>query len=430
MELNREQIVETVITEYKRLTNIDCQFIPAEACEENDAVFDECRCGFCVCILSTEKGKQSCRQFRTRLTQYAGYTQKSYISICHAGLYEMMTPLYLDGKLKGYFNVIARTESPEDGTSSAVEQLHNKYGCGTDRLLEEFQKIPAFQKKYVNPNLQLMDALLLQKTGMLSHSTAESGEGEEAKNPVVEQLPNIFFYHTYTELMDRAMNASPKAFGFVNQLQNKAFSLLFMTIQSGDIARAKEITDYIFKLALQEDTLEKQKRSAQILMNKCVDSFLLKKNYFDKAYEFTGAAIAEACYARDTAEVMIAIQNYFESLVQAYYLDNQENDPVVHRIIAFIEENYMRPFTVQQMLKELNISHSHANRVFVSQMGCSIKWYVNEYRMYQAQCMLRDTDWSVEKIALRVGYTNVRSFYKMYSKQYCLTCSEMRQFAR
>ena len=50
--------------------------------------------------------------------------------------------------------------------------------------------------------------------------------------------------------------------------------------------------------------------------------------------------------------------------------------------------------------------------------------------MYQAQCMLRDTDWPVEKIALCVGYTNVRSFYKMYSKQYCLTCTEMRQFVR
>lgn len=340
----------------------------------------------------------------------------------------MMTPLYLDRQLKGYFNVIARTESGR--SSSALEQLHSKYGCDTGRLLEEFQKIPAFKEKYINPNLQLIDALLLQKTGMHPCRTVESEVGTEAKHPVTEQLPNIFFYRTYTELMDHTMNASVNAFGFVNQLQNKAFFLLFMTIQSGDITRAKEIADYIFKLAFQEDTLEKQKRSAQILMNKCVDSFLLKKNCFDKAYEFTGTAIAEVCYARDTSEVVIATQNYFESLVQAYYLDNQEHNPVVYRIISYIEENYMRPFTIQQMLKELHISHSHANRVFARQMGCGIKWYINEYRMYQAQCMLRDTDWPVEKIALCVGYTNVRSFYKMYSKQYCLTCTEMRQFVR
>lgn len=55
MELNWEQIVKTIITEYKRLTGMDCQFIPVGEQKEHEPDFKEATAVF-VDVSSPPKG--------------------------------------------------------------------------------------------------------------------------------------------------------------------------------------------------------------------------------------------------------------------------------------------------------------------------------------------------------------------------------------
>jgi len=157
------------------------------------------------------------------------------------------------------------------------------------------------------------------------------------------------------------------------------------------------------------------------------DNFLRKISFHWPVFNLTLKVFEEISRAGDIHDLRICMTDYFDGMSQIYQIKDQNQNAIINRIVEFVNDNYWRPFTIKDMVKTLNVSASYASRTFSDHMGVSIKSYINETRMYHAQYLFRFTNLPVSAVAERVGYTDVRSFYKMFEKHFGITSSQLRR---
>ena len=87
----------------------------------------------------------------------------------------------------------------------------------------------------------------------------------------------------------------------------------------------------------------------------------------------------------------------------------------VRQIADYIAYNYMRPLTVEQLARLVNLDRRYASRLFKSVQGQTISQYMIDYRMKKAKEFLR-AGYSVAQTATMAGYHDVFNFSKMFKK--------------
>lgn len=102
----------------------------------------------------------------------------------------------------------------------------------------------------------------------------------------------------------------------------------------------------------------------------------------------------------------------------------------------FIDAHYGDPMLDNTMLSEqLGFSVSYLTRLFKQAYGQTILNYITSQRLKAAESLLKETDLTIEEIAVTVGYnsasTFTRSFQKKYSaspNQYRKTCKRLDRY--
>jgi AraC-like DNA-binding protein len=105
-------------------------------------------------------------------------------------------------------------------------------------------------------------------------------------------------------------------------------------------------------------------------------------------------------------------------------------DPVVGAAVAKLHEDPARPWTTALLAKELAVSRATLSRRFPAVAGETPGAYLTRWRMDIAARRLRDTDESLEQIALAVGYTSVYAFNRAFSRARSLPPGRFRAAAR
>ncbi len=108
----------------------------------------------------------------------------------------------------------------------------------------------------------------------------------------------------------------------------------------------------------------------------------------------------------------IAVNNYLVG-VKGVYL---HNTLAVKRISDFIETNFQKNFTSEDIEKQFSLSYDYANRIFKQQKGVSIISYRNKLRIEKAKVLLITTDKSMEEISDEVGFGDRYYFSKFFKK--------------
>ncbi len=88
----------------------------------------------------------------------------------------------------------------------------------------------------------------------------------------------------------------------------------------------------------------------------------------------------------------------------------------LRRIIIeeYINRNYNKDISLDNLANALHLSRKQAGRVFLSEFGTTFKIYVAKFRINVATRFLRQTDLPVKKIAALVGYNSYNGFYKPF----------------
>jgi two-component system response regulator YesN len=113
-------------------------------------------------------------------------------------------------------------------------------------------------------------------------------------------------------------------------------------------------------------------------------------------------------------------QTYISDLISQYDLVTTQkifghsSTLLVKQASAFIQQNYTRSFSLEELSKEIGVSKSYLSRIFKTDTGISLWDYLNRYRIQKAKELLLLTDKNITAIADDVGYEDVSYFGRVF----------------
>jgi AraC-like DNA-binding protein len=123
----------------------------------------------------------------------------------------------------------------------------------------------------------------------------------------------------------------------------------------------------------------------------------------------------------DTAR---AVTNVHVPSVQA---SRSPGDAAVNLMTRYLQDNYDRPLSIQDVVAQVRLSERHARRLFLGATGKSIKQYLTSLRLDVAKQRLLSENVSVSDIAFAVGFSDVRHFSTTFRTNVGVTPSEFRE---
>ena len=114
----------------------------------------------------------------------------------------------------------------------------------------------------------------------------------------------------------------------------------------------------------------------------------------------------------------------------AFLFDRQRENPnyyVTTWVRDYLEKNYMRVCSVEEMAEGIHLSPNYLRSLFKAGTGQTILEYVTDFRLQKACGFLRDKSLKVKDVSLLVGYENVSYFSQIFVKRYGVTPNEYRK---
>lgn len=109
--------------------------------------------------------------------------------------------------------------------------------------------------------------------------------------------------------------------------------------------------------------------------------------------------------------------------------DSNDKSVIVSTLITFLNENYMRPISLDTISKSIYLSPTYISKVFKEETGETPINYLIKLRLSKAREMLQDGRHSIKSVARSVGYEDVYYFSKLYKKYNRVSPSSIRKKA-
>lgn len=84
--------------------------------------------------------------------------------------------------------------------------------------------------------------------------------------------------------------------------------------------------------------------------------------------------------------------------------------------LNYICENYSHDFQLADIAKELDITMIYLRSIFRQAMQTSLQNYINVYRINRSIELMQQTDYSLTKIALSVGFADSQQYTKLFTR--------------
>lgn len=99
----------------------------------------------------------------------------------------------------------------------------------------------------------------------------------------------------------------------------------------------------------------------------------------------------------------------------------------VNHMLNYIEANIESIHHVKEISLKSHYSNSHYNRLFLKEMGQSVKRYIKYRRIKRSSHLLRYTDKQIIEITYDVGFSNIDTFTRNFKDVYGMTPSDYRK---
>ena len=155
-------------------------------------------------------------------------------------------------------------------------------------------------------------------------------------------------------------------------------------------------------------------------------------NYSQEDDDTLEKHIADIYYAsqeyEDRSLAMIGyLYLFFALLVKRTNSTGIYHQKYLNKAIAYIEENYMHPITVQDIAAHIGIDRSYLYRVFRHVLDVSIKEYIDSLRLSKAKEILCSTGMSVSEVCVAVGFRDGSHFSKKFRAAFGVSPSAYRK---
>ncbi|MDT6953381.1 response regulator transcription factor [Companilactobacillus alimentarius] len=93
---------------------------------------------------------------------------------------------------------------------------------------------------------------------------------------------------------------------------------------------------------------------------------------------------------------------------------NKDYSENIRRVIEIIKKNYQDDLNLRYVSDCLHLNSDYLGQLFKKELKMSFSKYLNEYRIEQAQYLLKETKQSVSEISSKVGYMTTAYFYRKF----------------
>ena len=104
----------------------------------------------------------------------------------------------------------------------------------------------------------------------------------------------------------------------------------------------------------------------------------------------------------------------------------QLKDFYIQEAITFMEHNYSRELTVEELADVCKLNRSYFSKIFKENMGCPPQEFLIRLRLSKAADLMKGTGNSIGVIAAQCGYPNQLHFSRAFRKRYGLSPREWR----
>ena len=425
MKKELKQAIDNIISDFKRMTSLNCSFYPCTDVSQLRFEIDDSN-WFCKKIASTPDAYRLCEKKRLRLMTGAIQTGEPIFSECHAAIGEFTVPCYSEKKLIGIF--VAYTVPAVEFVPNILRQKDyylKQFGIPAHELEQYLEENPALERHRMRPSMLLLHSLVRMNidSGFLPSINTGNLPGVEVASTngdVTSDYPLSFT----NIILEGEKGENPYKLIEANAVQ--LTHRLYTYLRTGRIAQAKEQYERLFRPALLDEnirairfnTLTAYFRLAEFLMRESPD--------FWDIYQLSIPIPELIMTADSSADIDRLLAEYLEDVITCYG-GSVNKSPIVNRMVEFIENNYHKPITLEMLANQLHMSPAYASRLFKKYMGVNLKWYLNEVRMDATYNYLKRTQIPIQEIAIKVGYVEIRSFYKMFKSHFGVTCSQIRE---
>ncbi len=105
----------------------------------------------------------------------------------------------------------------------------------------------------------------------------------------------------------------------------------------------------------------------------------------------------------------------------------QLRDFYIQEAVTYIQQNYHRPITVEEVADGCKLNRSYFSKLFKEVIGCTPQEFIIRLRLTKAAEMMKTTSAPIGDIAVRCGYPNQLHFSQAFKKRYGLAPREWRK---
>ena len=152
-----------------------------------------------------------------------------------------------------------------------------------------------------------------------------------------------------------------------------------------------------------------------------------EERYGGKAMIDSAGAVLNTLVTKcDTLEEYRKVVSDFILRIAALEQTQERRDPFLSRVEEYLEENYNKEFSVEEMADALNISRSYLSTCYKSKTGMNLSDTIQHFRVKKAMALLRDRTMRVSEIYVSVGFVSESTFQRQFKKYTGMTPKEYR----
>lgn len=119
--------------------------------------------------------------------------------------------------------------------------------------------------------------------------------------------------------------------------------------------------------------------------------------------------------AKTIVEKKTVILDIFSQMEDYHQEQKKDNQSVIQQILAYLDANYTNPSLDREMIAAaLNMSISSLSHTIKDGTGKTLLELIHERRISSVKDLLQDTDYTLQEIAEKVGYTNAWTLSRVF----------------
>ena len=108
-----------------------------------------------------------------------------------------------------------------------------------------------------------------------------------------------------------------------------------------------------------------------------------------------------------------------------------KNNTFLEDVIDYVNKNYAdENLNVSTVADHFDVTQNSLSKMFSREMNIGLLEYITVFRINKAAQLLLSTDDNISEIAKQVGYSNYRSFTRVFTKQYGVAAKQYRELNR